>query len=82
MPPQNAGSSIGVTIHVTGVRGTGRRQTPTSAVVGNSMIKTASIAFALAIAVSMVVPILVTSQPAEAGCERVYTSSGWQMRCK
>ena len=45
------------------------------------MIKTASAAFALAIALSMIVPILVTNQPAQAGCERVYTRAGWISRC-
>ena len=49
---------------------------------GIPVIKTVSIAFALAIAISMIVPILVTNQPAEAGCDRVYTSSGWVTRCK
>jgi len=46
------------------------------------MIKTVTAAFALAITLSMIVPVLVTDQPAQAGCERVYTSSGWQTRCK
>jgi len=45
------------------------------------VIKTVSAAFALAIALSIIVPVLVTNQPAEAGCTRVYTSSGWQTRC-
>ncbi len=45
------------------------------------MIKIAAAAFALAIALSMLVPVLVTNQPAEAGCTRVYTSSGWVTRC-
>jgi hypothetical protein len=45
------------------------------------VIKTLSAAFALAIALSLLAPVLVTNQPAQAGCERVYTSSGWQTRC-
>ena len=48
---------------------------------GIPVIKTVSAAFALAIALSMIIPILVTNQPAQAGCERVYTSSGWVTRC-
>jgi hypothetical protein len=46
------------------------------------VIKTVTAAFALAMALSMIVPILVTDQPAKAGCERAYTSSGWVTRCK
>jgi len=46
-----------------------------------SVIKTLSAALSLAVALSLLAPILVTSQPAQAGCERVYTSSGWQTRC-
>jgi len=49
---------------------------------GIPVIKTVTAAFALAIALSMIVPILVTDQPAKAGCERAYTSSGWVTRCK
>ncbi|MDB5643658.1 MAG: hypothetical protein JWN07_2975 [Hyphomicrobiales bacterium] len=47
------------------------------------MTKTLLAAFALALTLSALVPVLLVDQPANAGsCERVYTSSGWVTRCK
>ena len=44
------------------------------------MLRKTAFVLALALLAAIVVPVL-ASGPAEAGCTRVYTTSGWITRC-
>ena len=45
------------------------------------MLRNVAAALALALFATIVVPVLTAGNPAEAGCTRVYTTSGWITRC-
>jgi hypothetical protein len=45
------------------------------------MIRKTALVFAIAVLAATVVPVLFAANQAQAGCTRVYTTSGWITRC-
>lgn len=45
------------------------------------MIRKTALVFAIAVLAATVLPALFAPKQAEAGCTRVYTTSGWVTRC-
>jgi hypothetical protein len=45
------------------------------------MIRKTALVFAFAVLAATILPVLFAGNEAQAGCTRVYTTSGWVTRC-